>query len=325
MFLLRKTSFYNANLSGKICNSVALCGDRPKTLMQDFKIMTNLCSSPRKRILVHIVLIIQIHEKMEKEKKRFVVYNDDFYGGSGRTIIGYVNTLAEGQELLVNRWKKRFSLSECTKDIKEILSHTEEELVGRDSLILYGSNCYFHEGIERVKGYMDEDSKISEEITLGEILKRELAEVGDKKWRMEISETKEEFYLQIDGQNKVPVGTKYEHIVGMPTHRVDNYRVRPGIGNRTISEKTFPNVDWKKLSANEIDNILKGFCLDHDMFYSEWDAICSLPEELVLDKSSSGPHSIKPYDEYGYHIEGISAYHGPYGNGQGVFIHIRKN
>lgn len=262
---------------------------------------------------------------MEEKKTKFVVYSDDFYGNSGRKILGHVNTLAEGQELLINKWKKNHSiLDDCEKEIKEILSHTEEELVGRDELTLYGSNCYFHEGIAKVEGYVDEESKVAQEVTLGEILKRELAEVGDNTWRIEISEKKEKFCLQIDGQDKVPIGTKYESIIGLPTHHVDDFKVYSYMGDLSISETSLPKVDWSIVSLKEIDVILKEFFIAHNKYYSEEDAINSLPLELVLDKNCRGPHSIEPYDKYGYHIEDISAYHGPYDNGQGVFIHIKK-
>lgn len=262
---------------------------------------------------------------MEEKKTKFVVYSDDFYGNGGRQILGHVNTFAEGQELLVNKWKKSHRiLDDCEKEIQEILSHTEDELVGRDELTLYGSNCYFHEGIAKVEGYVDEESKVAQELTLGEILKRELAEVGDNTWKMEISEKKEKFYLQIKGQDKVPIGTKYEHIVGLPSHQVYKFNVYSYMGDMEITDATLPKVEWNSASAEEVDAILKEYFLARDKFYSEEGAINSLPQELVLDKDSGGSHSIEPYDKYGYHIEGISAYHGPYGNGQGVFIHIRK-
>lgn len=96
------------------------------------------------------------------------------------------------------------------------------------------------------------------------------------------------------------------------------------MGDLSISETSLPKVDWSIVSLKEIDVILKESFIAHNKYYSEEDAINSLPLELVLDKNSRAPHSIEPYDKYGYHIEGISAYHGPYGNGQGVFIHIRK-
>lgn len=260
---------------------------------------------------------------MEEKKTRFVVYSDDFYGNSGRKILGHVNTLAEAQELLVHRCMQ-LHLDDCNKIIDEIYAHTEEELVGKDSLTLYGSNRYYHEGIARVDGYVDEDSKVSDEVTLGEILKRELAEVDDNKWEMYICEKKENCHLQIEGQDKVPIATKYEHIAGLPTHHVDNFNVYSYMGSLAIDETKLPKVDWSKVSVKEVDDILKDFFLAHNKFYSEEEAVNSLPQELVLDKNSKGPHSIAPYDKYGYHIEGISAYHGPYDGGQGVFIHIRK-
>lgn len=264
---------------------------------------------------------------MEEKKTRFVVYDDDFFGHGGRTILGHVNTLAEGQELLAERCK-RLHFDDCDEMIKEIYSHTEAELVGRDSLTLYGSNCYFHEGIARVHGYVDEDEKETKEITLGAILKKELAEVGNRKWSLDIRKKGSsffsnniEFILQIEGQDKVFVNKKYEHIAGLPTHNVDNYYVHSGMGVLTINEKF--NVDWENASIEEVDNRLREHFLSYRMFYSEEAAIKSLPDELVLDKSGSSI-SIAPYDRYGYHIENISAYCQPMDNGQGVYIHIRR-
>lgn len=263
---------------------------------------------------------------MEEKKTRFVVYSDDYYGRGGRSILGHVNTLAEAQELLVNKWKKSYKgLGGCEKEIKEILSHTEDELVGRDDLTLNGCNCYFSEGIARVPGYVDEDEKVSKAVTLGVILKRELAEVDGREWNMTICDEKDKFVLQIHGQNKVAVGIKYEHIVGLPTHHVDDYYVYSGMRKEFLSDKTFPDVDWSTVSAEEADDRLREYFLSRDMHYSEEDAVSSLPDELVLDKHSGGrAQSIAPYDKYGYHIEHISAYCEPCGNGQGVFIHIKR-
>ncbi len=91
---------------------------------------------------------------MEEKKTKFVVYSDDFYGNSGRKILGHVNTLAEAQELLAHRYMQHH-YDDCNKMVDEVYSHTDEELAGRDSLILYGSNCYFHEGIARVANQRD--------------------------------------------------------------------------------------------------------------------------------------------------------------------------
>ena len=257
---------------------------------------------------------------MKEKKTKFVVWNEDFFGNGGRRILGHVNTFAEGQELLVN---------ECTKHgleqkvIDEILSHTEDEMEGRDGLILYGSNCYYHEGIDRVPGYVEEDEMVPKGVTLGEILKRELANVKGLKWEMRINtKVKEEFYLQVSGCNKVPVGNKYERIVGLPTHYVDgDYGVSSDTIKEYISEKTFPDVDWETISAEEIDRRLKDFFLSRKKYFSEEEAFDSLPNELVLEKGSGGS-SIRPYDKYGYQIVNISAY-GTAGD-KGVFVHIRR-
>lgn len=259
---------------------------------------------------------------MEEKKTKFVVWDDDFFGDSGRSIIGHVNTFAEGQQLLVNKWSKH---EEDRKVVEEILSHTEDEMEGRDEMILYGSNCYFHQGIARVPGYVEEDEMVPKDVTLGEILKRELADVKGLKWRMQINtKVKEEFYLQVSGRNKVPVGNKYDRIVGLPTHYVDwHYSVLSDSIKECISEKTFPDVDWKTVSVEEIDRRLKEYFLSCKMYYSEEEAFDSLPNELVLEKGSGGS-SIRPYDQYGYQIVNISAFGTGYGD-KGVFVHIRKH
>ena len=258
---------------------------------------------------------------MKEKKTKFVVWDDDFYGDSGLSILGHVNTVAEGQKLLVNYWKKKNG--DNHKVIEEILSHTEDEMEGRDELTLYKGSHYFHQGIKRVPGYVDEDEMVAKDITMGEILKRELANVKDLKWEMKINtKNKEEFYLQVSGCNKVPVGNKYEHIVGLPTHYVDrDYQVSSNTIKEYISEKTFPDVDWKTVSAKEIDKRLKEFFLSRKIYYSEEEAFNSMPNELVLNLGSGG--SITPYDKYGYQIVNISAYGTETGD-QGVFAHIRR-
>lgn len=166
------------------------------------------------------------------------------------------------------------------------------------------------------------DEMVAKDVTLGEILKHELADVKDLKWKMRIdTKNKEKFYLQANGCDKVPVGNKYERIIGLPTHYVDwHYNVKSDTINEDISEKTFPDVDWKTVSAEEIDRRLKEYFLSRKIYYSEEEAFNSLPNELVLNLGSGG--SIKPYDKYGYQIVNISAY-GTAGD-KGVFAHIRR-
>lgn len=251
---------------------------------------------------------------MKEKKTKFVVWSED---ADNRCILGHVNTFAEGQELLANRWRKH---EEDHKMVEEILSHTEDEMEGLDELILYGGNCYFHEGIARVPGYVDE--MVQKDVTLGEILKRELANVKGLKWEMKINtKDKEDFYLQVSGRNKVPVGNKYERIIGLPTHYVDyNYWVGSDTVKVYISEKTFPDVEWETVSVKEIDRRLKEFFLSRKIYNSVEEAFNSMPNELVLNLGSGG--SITPYDKYGYQIMNISAY-GTAGD-KGVFVHIRR-
>ena len=149
---------------------------------------------------------------------------------------------------------------------------------------------------------------VAKDVTLGEILKRELANVKDLKWEMKINtKDKEDFYLQVSGRNKVPVGNKYERIIGLPTHYVDyHYRVGSDTVKEYISEKTFPDVEWETVSVEEIDRRLKEFFLSRKIYYSVEEAFNSMPNELVLNLGSGG--SITPYDKYGYQIVNISAY-----------------
>lgn len=255
---------------------------------------------------------------MEEKKTKFVVY---FQDADTYRILGHVNTFAEGQELLVKRFKEMHG-GDYKKEIEEILSHTEDEMEGRDGLILYKSNSYYFEGIERVPGYVDEDELVAKDVTLGEILKRELANVKGLKWKMKINtKDKEDFYLQVSGRNKVPVGNKYERIIGLPTHYVDWYYEVKSDTEEYISEKTFPDVDWKTVSAEEIDRRLKEYFLSRKKYFSEEEAFNSLPNELVLEKGSGGS-SISPYDKYGYQIMNISAY--GTADDKGVFVHIRR-
>lgn len=169
---------------------------------------------------------------------------------------------------------------------------------------------------------MNEDELVSKDVTLGEILKHELADVKDLKWEMRVdTKNKEKFYLQVKGCDKVPVGNKYERIVGLPTHYVDwCCKVNSDTINEDISEKTFPDVDWKTVSAEEIDRRLKEYFLSRKIYFSEEEAFNSLPNELVLNLRSGG--SITPYDKYGYQIVNISAYGTDYD--KGVFVHIRR-
>lgn len=252
---------------------------------------------------------------MKEKKTKFVVCSVD---AGGRRILGHVNTFAEGQELLVNDWKK--TNGDDHKAIEEILSHTEDEMEGRNGLILYRS-AYFFESIDRVPGYVDEDELVAKDVTLGEILKRELANVKGLKWKMKINtEDKVDFYLQVSGRNKVPVGNKYERIIGLPTHYVDrHYKVKDAV-IEYISEKTFPDVEWETVSVEEIDRRLRDFFLSREIYCSVEEAFNSMPNELVLDLDSGG--SITPYDKYGYQIMNISAY--GTADDKGVFVHIRR-
>lgn len=270
---------------------------------------------------------------MEEKKTKFVVYYDDYHGNSGREIIGRVNTLAEAQELLVSRCKQLHpDDDDRRKMVDEIYSHTEDELVGRENLTLYGSNYHFSEGIARVPGYVEDGDMVSEAITLGKILKHELASAGDAGWKLHVSDKIIDINLQIDGCDNVPVGMKYKDIEGLPTHCISEYRVKEFTLSSEVykpksvyfSQDDFPGVNWATVSAEYIDEIIKKAFLAQGFFYSKQDAINSLPRELVINRDDYGPHSISPYDEYGYHIENISAYHGPYINSPGVFIHIRK-
>lgn len=261
---------------------------------------------------------------MEEKKTRFVVYSDgvSFTGGYGqREILGGVNSLDEGKQLLIERWKKLHG-GGCEKEIAEINSHTEEELVGKDGIVLY-SGVYFHEGISRVPDFIEEESKETQTVTLGEILKRELIKVGNRKWEMEFTGKADTSYLKIEGEDKVPIVAKYENIVGLPTHHVDNYRVLEYRKDIRFSEKDFPNVDWATISVEESDKMVKDLLLKEQQYFSEDDAVRSLPDEIVL-KGGSGNCSIRPYDRYGYHIAGISAYGGHSGN-SGVYIHIKRD
>lgn len=262
---------------------------------------------------------------MDNKIHKYELYTADFYASETSTIykhIAYADTFEEAIEILVKEQDcLRSDTKEYNKIVNEIRSHSESELEGCEEICLYGGCSYYHEYLRKVPGYVDEDEMIAKDVTLGEILKRELANVKGLKWEMKINtKDKEDFYLQVSGRNKVPVGNKYERIIGLPTHHVDWYYKVSDVVEVNISEKTFHDVDWKTVSAEEIDRRLKKYFLSHKEYFSKEEAYNSLPNELVLDLHSGG--SIRPYDKYGYQIMNISAY-GTAGN-EGVFVHIRR-
>ena len=263
---------------------------------------------------------------MDNKIHKYELYTADFYASETSTIykhIAYADTFEEAIEILVKKQDcHRSDPKEYNKIVNEIRSHSESELEGCEEICLYGGCSYYHEYLRKVPGYVDEDELVAKDVTLGEILKRELANVKGLKWEMKINtKDKEDFYLQVSGRNKVPVGNKYERIIGLPTHYVDwYYEVKSDTVEEYISEKTFPDVDWKTVSAEEIDRRLKEYFLSRKIYNSEEEAVNSLPNELVLHLGSGG--SITPYDKYGYQIVNISAY-GTAGD-KGVFVHIRR-
>lgn len=263
---------------------------------------------------------------MDNKIHKYELYTADFYESETSTIykhIAYADTFEEAIEILVKKQDcHRSDPKEYNKIVHEIRSHSESELKGCEEICLYGGCCYYHEYLRKVPGYVEEDEMVAKDVTLGEILKRELADVKDLKWEMRVdTKNKEKFYLQANGCDKVPVGNKYECIVGLPTHYVDWYcKVNSDTINEDISEKAFPDVDWKTVSAEEIDRRLKEYFLSRKIYFSEEEAFNSLPNELVLNLGSRG--SITPYDKYGYQIVNISAYGTDYD--KGVFVHIRR-
>lgn len=263
---------------------------------------------------------------MDNKIHKYELYTADFYASETSTIykhIAYADTFEEAIEILVKKQDRhRSDPKEYNKIVNEIRSHSESELEGCEEICLYGGCSYYHEYLRKVPGYVEEDEMVQKNVTLGEILKRELANVKGLKWEMRINtKDKEKFYLQADGCNKVPVGNKYERIVGLPTHYVDwHYKVKSDTINEYISEKTFPDVEWETVSEEEIDRRLKDFFLSRKIYFSEEEAFKSMPNELVLNLGSGG--SITPYDKYGYQIVNISAY-GTAGD-KGVFVHIRR-
>ena len=263
---------------------------------------------------------------MDNKIHKYELYTADFYASETSTIykhIAYADTFEEAIEILVKKQDcHRSDPKEYNKIVNEIRSHSESELEGCEEICLYGGCSYYHEYLRKVPGYVDEDELVAKDVTLGEILKRELANVKDLKWEMKINtKDKEDFYLQVGGRNKVPVGNKYERIIGLPTHYVDwYYKVKSDAVIEYISEKTFPDVEWETVSVEEIDRRLKEFFLSRKIYNSVEEAVNSMPNELVLNLGSGG--SITPYDKYGYQIVNISAY-GTAGD-KGVFAHIRR-
>jgi len=164
----------------------------------------------------------------------------------------------------------------------------------------------------------EEDSKVAKPITLGKILKQELLDVGDRTWNMKIADKSDEFYLQIGRQDKVCIGCKYDNIVGLPTLRIIDYNVKPGMSDMYISEKNFPGIDWTNIPVQYINDVLREFFISKNQFFSEEEAFASLPQEIVIYKKVKHSFGVEEYNKYGYHIENISAVD------EGVYVHIKK-
>ena len=265
-------------------------------------------------------------------KNKYVVYSDDFLGSIGsvtRSIVGHANSFEEAKKILVERCY-RHDFETRKKMIEQINSHTEEELVGKDELVLI-KELYFHEGIARVPGYMENESKETDTITLGGIIKRELSGNNKSEWELDVSEDPKKFIFQIKGCDKVYLCAKYLHIDGLPTNYVDGncvygFSVSENSFHAkrfSFNEKDFEGIDLEEATVREIDEILHKIFLRNKFFFSEEAAANSLPDELVIERSGHEAISITPYDKYGYHIEGISAYATISGS-EGVFIHIKR-
>ena len=140
---------------------------------------------------------------MDNKIHKYELYTADFYESETSTIykhIAYADTFEEAIEILVKKQDcHRSDPKEYNKIVNEIRSHSESELKGCEEIRLYGGCCYYHEYLRKVPGYVDEDEVVSKDVTLGEILKRELANVKDLKGEMRVdTKNKEDFYHDQD-------------------------------------------------------------------------------------------------------------------------------
>ena len=273
---------------------------------------------------------------MENNIHKYELYTADFYASETSTTyihIAYADTFEEAIETLVKKQDcHRSDPEEYNKIVNEIRSHSESELNGRDEIRLYGVCGYYSEYLRKVPGYVDASEKQTDNISLAQVLCRELKNVGEEKWVLQMHSNNNEFTLRIGNNDPIALPNKYLGLMGLPQWEIKDfhvYEISYGIERYAnsiayINSDNWGKMDWQTVTADQVELRLKKWWKREKLFFSKQEAIESLPDEIILHYGK-GNTSISPYDSYGYHIVSISAHSGGavYG-GEGVFVHIRR-
>lgn len=267
---------------------------------------------------------------MDNNIHKYELYTADFYANETSTTyihIAYADTFEEAIEILVKKHEKYHKI------VNEIRSHSESELNGREEICLYGGCCYYHEYLRKVPGYVDASVKQKDNISLAQVLCRELKNVGDEKWSLEMHSDNNKFALKIGDNNPVALLNKYAGLMGLPQWQIVNYHIyKISYGKESygksiayINSDDWGKMDWQSADADQVELRLKKWWKKEKLFFSEEEAIVSLPNEIILHYHGRDTSSISPYDSYGYHIVSISAHSGgSFSGGEGVYVHIRR-
>lgn len=274
---------------------------------------------------------------MDNNIHKYELYTLDFYSSETSTIrshIAYADTFEEAIETLVKEQDcHRSDPKEYNKIVNEIRSHSESELNGCGEICLYSVCGYYSEYLRKVPGYVDASEKRTDNISLAQVLCRELKNVGDEKWELQMHSDNNEFTLRIGKNDPIALPNKYAGLMGLPqwkiTHDYSVYEISYGRKIYTqriahINSERWGKMDWQTVTADQVELRLKEWWKEEKFFFSEQEAIESLPDEIILHYGS-GNTSIRPYDFYGYHIVSISAHSGgAVCGGEGVYVHIRR-
>ena len=148
---------------------------------------------------------------------------------------------------------------------------------------------------------------------------------GDWKdtWKITLSIPNSSVQIMFNRQELFDYGQKFNSIEELPLYEIHNHSISK-IDKIELRNNTngFENIDWDKISVEELQNELNRVFKEKNYYYTKEEAIQSLPNELIIRASGHYPYSISPYDEYGYEIVNISAAGSE--RWVDVFVHIKK-
>lgn len=144
-----------------------------------------------------------------------------------------------------------------------------------------------------------------------------------KEWEITLSIPNSLVQIRFRGKDLFDYGQKINSIEELPLYEIHNHSISK-IDKIELRNNTngFENIDWDKISVEELQNELNRVFKEKNYYYTKEEAIQSLPNELIIQTSRHYPYSISPYDEYGYEIVNISAAGSE--RWVDVFVHIKK-